>query len=68
MSYLCAIEKEITACGSISNLSLRGTIITVAKSKMPTPEVQSFVSSQEFDQHEKHTETFQAATFPETFK
>ena len=35
---------------------------------MPTPEVQSFVSRQEFDQHEKHTESFQAATFPENFK
>jgi len=65
---LCAVEKEIRGCGSISNLSLRGTIITVAKSKMPTPEVQSFVSRQEFDQHEKHTESFQAVTFPGTFK
>ena len=68
MSRLRAVEKGISVCGNISNLTLQGKIITVAKSKMPTPEVQSFVSRQEFDQHEKHTESFQAATFPGTFK
>ena len=49
---MCAVEKEIAACESISNLSMQGKIITVAKSKMPTPEVQSFVSRQEFEQYE----------------